>query len=186
MAVSEPIPGQQLLSNFLGLQPVPAGQLVQPLRTSGDVGIGTADVEPQASLEVRSGRGFDRPQVQIAQTFSNDFARLRFVSTVLSAGNPDDPHPPRPAPAAFWDIAVGGADQVMNLFHQLAGNILTLTPRGNVGVGVTDPVARLDVDGVARVAILEITGVRTLPRRSPWTWPSLVTSWSSTRTIPVG
>jgi hypothetical protein len=46
----------------------------------------------------------------------------------------------------------------MNLFHQFAGNIVTLTPRGNVGVGVPDPAARLHVDGAARVAVLEITG----------------------------
>jgi hypothetical protein len=158
MAVSEAVPPQQLLTNFLGLQLVQPGQLVQPLRTSGNVGIGTTDVEPQATLEVRSGEGFDRPQVQIVQATPNDFARLRFLSTILSAGDPDDPHPPRPAPSPFWDIAVGGLDDVMNLFHQFAGNILTLTPRGNVGVGVTDPAARLHVDGTARVDILEITG----------------------------
>jgi hypothetical protein len=157
MAVSESVPGPQVFSNFLGLQGAP-GQLVRPLRTSGNVGIGTTDTEPQASLEVRSAEGFDRPQVQIAQSFANDFARLRFVSTILSAGNADEPHPPTPTPATFWDIAVGGVDQVMNLFHQRAGNILTLTPRGNVGIGVPEPVARLHVDGAARVAVLEITG----------------------------
>jgi hypothetical protein len=46
----------------------------------------------------------------------------------------------------------------MNLFHQRAGNVMTLTPTGNVGVGVMEPAARLHVAGTARVAVLEITG----------------------------
>jgi hypothetical protein len=158
MAVSQAVPPQQVLSNFLGLLPVQPGEQIQPLRTSGDVGIGTTDAQPQATIEVRSGEGFDHPQVQVAQTTPNDFARLRLVSTVIATGDPDHPPPPLPTPAPFWDIAVGGVDDVMNLFHQTAGNVMTLTRRGNVGVGVAEPAARLHVDGVARVAILEISG----------------------------
>jgi hypothetical protein len=160
MVVNEVVPSpQQVLTNFFGLLPVNPGQLVQPLRTSGRIGIGTFDAQPQATLEVRSGEGFEDPQVQIVQTTPSDFARLRFVSTVLSTGDPEAPHPRRPVPTPFWDIAVGGGfDDVMNLFHQHAGNVMTLTPAGNVGVGVAEPAARLDVAGTARVAVLEITG----------------------------
>ncbi|HEX6678856.1 MAG TPA: hypothetical protein VF486_28035 [Actinomycetes bacterium] len=101
MAVSQAVPPQQVLSNFLGLLPVQPGEQIQPLRTSGDVGIGTTDAQPQATIEVRSGEGFDHPQVQVAQTTPNDFARLRLVSTVIATGDPDHPPPPLPTPAPF-------------------------------------------------------------------------------------
>jgi hypothetical protein len=99
--------------------------------------------------------------VVIEQPTPDDFARLRFNSTVLSTGDPDNPHPPRPTPAPLWDIAVGGrGTNVMNFFQQFAGNILTLSAFGGgaVGVRVEHPTAPLHVNGTARVAVLEITG----------------------------
>jgi hypothetical protein len=144
------------LSNLLG---VDDGTPPTPLRTDGDVGIGVGDAAPVASLDVVSSHAFDHPQVRIVQTTPNEWARLRFVSTVLSSGDPDKPHLPVPTLEAFWDIAVGGGyGDVLNIFHEGTRNVVTLTPNGNVGVGIEYPAVRLDVAGTARVAVLEITG----------------------------
>jgi hypothetical protein len=122
----------------------------------GKAGIGTAS--PAAKMHVSSGEDFNTPQIAIAQTTPNDFARLRFVSLGI---DPDSGHRPFP----LWDIAVGR--DVMNFFRQDTGNVMTLTsgrPPGaaafspRVGIGREDPQATLDVNGTARVSVLEITG----------------------------
>lgn len=91
-----------------------------------------AQTQTLSRLIVSSGSGsndFNSPQVQITQTNANDFARLRF-----NAGS-------RP----FWDIAIGGSSNTMNFFTQVTGNLMTLTPNGNVGIGTTGPAAKLQV-----------------------------------------
>jgi hypothetical protein len=126
------------------------------LTTGGDVGIGTTD--PTAKLHVSSGGDFTSPQAHIQQTRVADFARLRFNSTALIPGDPDNPQPSRPGALPLWDIAVGGLRNVMNLFFQNLGNILTLTPDGRVGIRTEDPTTELHVNGTATVDLLQITG----------------------------
>jgi hypothetical protein len=101
-------------------------------RAGGNIGIGTD--QPVAKLHVESGGHFSAPQVRIVQTTVDEFARLRFDSFGI---DPDDPDNKRPFPA--WDIAAGRG--VLNFFVPSAGNILSLSS-----------------DGVASVAILQITG----------------------------
>lgn len=83
----------------------------------------------QTSLCARSGGNFNSPQVSILQTNANDFARLRF----------------RTGSRPLWDIAIGSSSNVMNFFTQVAGNVMTLTTGGNVGIGTTGPAAKLQV-----------------------------------------
>jgi hypothetical protein len=59
------------------------------------------DPESTNLITISTGRGFDHPQVRIAQTTPHDFVRLRFVSTVIATGDPDNPPPSLPTPAPF-------------------------------------------------------------------------------------
>jgi hypothetical protein len=83
------------------------------IRAQGGVGIGTSD--PKAFLHVTSA-GSAAPQLHLEQTVNNDFARLRFTST-------NKP---------YWDIAVGGANNVMNFYNSGSGNVMSLTTNGDL------------------------------------------------------
>jgi hypothetical protein len=122
----------------------------------GNVGIGTQ--VPEGMLHVSSGTDFNAPQLVIAQTTPQDFARLRFIASGI---DPDSG--PRRLP--LWDIAAGRG--VLNFFVQGIGNVMTLAPGrspasgalgARVGVGTEQPQTTLDVRGVASVEVLEITG----------------------------
>jgi hypothetical protein len=142
----------------------------EAVRVATDTRVGIGTPNPAGQLHVAASRRFESPQVVIEQPTPDDFARLRFNSTVLSTGDPDNPHPPRPTPAPLWDIAVGGrGTNIMNFFQQFAGNIVTLSAFGGgaVGVRVENPTAPLHVNGTARVGILEITGGSDLAESFP-------------------
>ncbi len=108
------------------------------------VGIG-ADI-PKAFLHISSDKGFETPQLHLESTNPGDYSRLRFSARGLG----QMPH---------WDIAVGGGlgANHMNFFAAGTGNIMSLNPSGNVGIGTLSPKLRLDVaagktqDGGVRV-----------------------------------
>lgn len=93
---------------------------------AGNVGIGADN--PVAQLEVASGGNLSSPQLQLDQTSSGDFARLRMTSG---------------ASGGVWDIAAGGSgSHVLNFFvSPTAGssgtNVLSLNASGNASFSGT-------------------------------------------------
>jgi Chaperone of endosialidase len=65
-----------------------------------------------------STNGSDKPQVLSIQNNNQDFARLRF--SVLGKSP--------------WDIATGSSNNVMNFFNSASGNVMTLSPTGNLSI----------------------------------------------------
>jgi hypothetical protein len=65
-----------------------------------------------------STNGSDKPQMRIIQNNNQDFARLRF--TVFGKSP--------------WDIATGSSGNVINFFNNVAGNVMTLQPNGNLSI----------------------------------------------------
>ena len=139
----------------------PSPLALQP--AGGNVGVGTA--APDAKLHVSSGDGFHAAQVYLEQTTKYNFARLRFNTAVDAPGAGKNPEPAKPhfETDNFWDIAVGGRSNAMNFYSKTLadsrdGNIMTLTPAGNVGIGTGSPKSPLHVNGKATVSVLEVTG----------------------------
>ena len=129
--------------NFLGSPPTRG--ILRPLRTNGNIGVGTGDNEPEATLDVRSGGdGRGIPQVQIVQTESGGVARIRFRVS-LAAGE-------WAAPSDI-DVGLGRLDVSIEGQH-----VLTLTTRGDVGIGTEDPRSTLDVRGSLAVEDLNVAG----------------------------
>ncbi len=120
--------------------------------SNGNVGIGTTD--PGASLEVKGNSSLNVPQLKLTESAA-DFARLTFANTEN---------------ARFWTIAGltenepidGFAEDNLNFFHSTAGNGLSIhvgsVGMAWVGIGTTNPQARLDVRGRTRTDVLQITG----------------------------
>lgn len=85
--------------------------------------VGNAPAQAQtigsfSELRVSSDNGFNNPHIRITQINSNDFARLRFLTFSKSP----------------WDIATGGSNNVMNFFNSGFGDVMTLTPTGNLRI----------------------------------------------------
>jgi hypothetical protein len=129
----------------------------------GNVGIGIS--APEATLHVSSGADYNTPQCAISQTTPNDFARLRFLTLGI---DPDSGARPFP----LWDIAAG--QNALNFFRQDVGNVVTLIGgqdpgagalSARVGIGEDNPQRALDVNGTARVNVLEVTGGTDLAER---------------------
>lgn len=82
--------------------------------------------------------GSNAPTAEFRNT-TTDFARLRLANSNNG----------------YWDIAgvMGNtdADDRLNFFHNAVGNILSITGSGNVGIGTTSPVAKLQVNGAAYI-----------------------------------
>ncbi|GMU20671.1 MAG: hypothetical protein AMXMBFR13_07680 [Phycisphaerae bacterium] len=99
------------------------------LQPDGDVGIGTSS--PAASLHVASDAS---PNVQITQADNTDFARL------MLDGN-----------GSMYQLNVGSPGSSLpdtfNIYRAGTGNILSITPAGNVGIGTAFPQERLQVTG---------------------------------------
>ncbi len=89
------------------------------ITTDTSLGVGTTSLA--AALDVRSAGGQSIPQGMLTQTTSGEYARLRFVSPANSG----------------WDIAVGGANNVMNLYAGSTNkNVLSLNANGTVSVPI--------------------------------------------------
>ncbi len=101
----------------------------------GDVGIGTQD--PTAKMHVLHDSGLTSPQLRLEES-AVDYARLEFK-------NQD---------TGYWHIAGRGGDAVdvsrLNFYHHdgtIGRDYMTIAGSGNVGVGTTSPVSKLDVAG---------------------------------------
>lgn len=96
---------------------------------SGSVGIGTAG--PAATLHVASDAF---PNAKITQTDNTDYARLMLDGNgnevQLNVGSPG-----ASLPGTF------------NIHRSGVGNMLSIAPNGNVGIGTSDPQAKLHVGG---------------------------------------
>lgn len=128
----------------------------------GNIGVGTD--APEAKLKISSEGTFDAPQLHVEQTTTNDFARLRFNTADFPVGPQQTPQP-----KDFWDIAVGGPDNVLNIYHDSApgvsgpGNVMTFLPVFQlgaqnqetevvfIGIGTEAPQVQLHVVGDFRV-----------------------------------
>ncbi len=106
---------------------------------AGNVGVGTTS--PAGRLHVRGAGSFASAQLQVEQAGGDGYARLRFQTATGRA----------------WDIAESPDDQ-LRFFTPDAGDVVTLSANGNVGIGTTSPQVALDVRGTTRTAVLEITG----------------------------
>ncbi len=109
---------------------------------NGNVGIGTTSPTAKLSLV-----GNNIPTLDLHNN-TIDYARIR----LSNANN------------GFWDLAgvVGttDADDRLNFFHNAAGNLLSLTGSGNVGIGTTAPTYKLDINGTARCVVMLQTSDR--------------------------
>jgi len=105
---------------------------------NGDVGIGNSN--PSGSkLEVRSNSSITNPQIRLVETGAGNYARQTFSNSGHSS---------------YWTLAglntATAANDRFNLYHAAAGDVMTLTGNGRVGIGVASPTERLHIDGAIR------------------------------------
>ncbi|MEK7717059.1 MAG: hypothetical protein AAB322_04820, partial [Pseudomonadota bacterium] len=112
--------------------------------SGGYVGVGT--IAPASPVDIVFDSSAQTPQLTLRET-DLDYARLTFRTGYLPQ---------------FWTIAgVSGGQAVndrLNFYYSATGDILSITGDGKVGIGTTSPSAKLDVNGTARVKVLEIMG----------------------------
>ncbi|MDH3245489.1 MAG: hypothetical protein OEM26_12800 [Saprospiraceae bacterium] len=98
------------------------------ITSDGMVGIGTAN--PKARLGITFNSGAE-PHLDLVEDEDVDFARIRLRNRTNMS---------------FWDIAGNTTDLgILNFFHTVAGNILSLKSVGRVGISNIDPQAKLHV-----------------------------------------
>jgi len=115
--------------NRWGLDFYTSGSSKMSITNAGNVGIGT-----NSSVAKLSILGNNLPTLELRNSTS-DFARIRLAN--INNG--------------YWDIAgtIGATDASdrLNFFHNAAGNVLSITGSGNVGVATANPSARFQVNG---------------------------------------
>jgi hypothetical protein len=115
------------------------------VRATGGVGINTN--RPRAALDVTLDSTPSRPQLTLTE-LGADYSRVNFRNTATT----------RAFALAANSAATTQAGDRFNFFHNLAGNILTLTGDGRVGVGTSNPgLFKLDVNGAVRCTSLTQT-----------------------------
>jgi hypothetical protein len=113
---------------------------------TGNVGIGTN--APAARLDILGGN-WDTASTEGDLRIGNATHRLKIGVATGGAG------------AGHATIAAQGGINMLSLgagTTLAAQRTLTILGTGNVGIGTTAPAAKLDVNGTARVKVLEITG----------------------------
>ena len=102
--------------------------------TGGDVGIGD-DIVPTAKLHVKDNTG--QAGVKVEDTGSDSIPYIQIKNDVRT-----------------WKIRVDGGDSVQADSFKVSddgGNKFTIDTAGNVGIGVTNPATKLDVDGAVKI-----------------------------------
>ena len=105
---------------------------------NGEVGVGVPE-DPTAKLHVRHDSNIGWPQLRLTE-IGEDYARMKMENDAN--------------PGVFWDIA-SISDSVLtnsriNFYYSGpngTGDRMTILGNGNVGIGTTNPVAKLDIVG---------------------------------------
>lgn len=105
---------------------------------NGDVGIGNSN--PSGSkLEVRHGSSTVNPHLLLTETTASNYGRISFNNLAHNSS---------------WTIAglntATAANDRLNLYHSSAGDVMSITGNGRVGIGTVNPTERLDVSGNVR------------------------------------
>ena len=104
---------------------------------NGRVGIGTST--PAGQVEVSSNSGAGTGQVVLTET-ELDHARLGMRNTTTTK---------------FWELTAlahaTDASANFNVYHSVAGNLLTVRGNGNVGIGAPNPTTKLEVNGFTKL-----------------------------------
>jgi hypothetical protein len=117
------------------------GDNLQPpsngLYVNGNVGIGIN--APGAKLHISHNSNGGNPQLLLSETESSDFSRINFKNTSTSNWYGIAAKP-----------AANSTDAVLNFYYNGTGNIMSVKGDGNVGIGTTTPVNKLEVCGTIR------------------------------------
>lgn len=108
------------------------------IAANGDVGIGNSN--PSGSkLEVRHGSSTINPHLLLTETTASNYGRISFNNLAHNSS---------------WTIAglntATAANDRLNLYHSSAGDVMSITGNGRVGIGTVNPTERLDVSGNIR------------------------------------
>jgi hypothetical protein len=113
--------------------------LIAPFCGISQNGVGVGTTTPLSKLHLFANSSLSYPQLRLTESHS-DYARLKMENSVH--------------PSAYWDIAgkadTTGANARLNFYFansSMAGDRMTITGVGNVGIGTTSPQAKVDIVG---------------------------------------